>query len=372
MMKRLAAALLAVASFCAPAYAQDAGNNATRAILAISYDLDGEAADDDQVVASVQLADAGSYTIAANPDICRLVDITITDADSSISAGVLTVTGTDCWGQPLTATFTFVAGGTGVKTLTVGTGKASAAYFKTVTAVTNGTLTGEAAGDLLKVGYTGNSATGWPLFGRYSTTASGLRYVDVFGSYPVVIRVKNGAATTDITTVVASAAPFANVAVGDVLRFSVAGEVFLRRVTTRTDANNIIVNTGVTLPTTGVTFDYKKFFFSTDPQDGWIPVGGWDVFTAMVQVDANVATGGVVSSIECVMRTLDSAAVTPDVVFEEDTATVASGSTGTDTTSIDLRLKPHYTHCRAGVKFGTGDDGDGASENIDIVVGFRK
>jgi hypothetical protein len=184
--------------------------------------------------------------------------------------------------------------------------------------------------------------------------------------------VKNGAAQTDVVTVVAAAAPFANVAVGDLLIFNISGEQFLRRVATRADANNITVATAVPLPTTGVTFSYQKFFFSTDPQDGWIGVGGYDVFTVLFQVDANADTGGVVSSIECAMRTIDGPNVVPDLVFEEDTATVASGSTGSDTTSIDLRLKPHYTHCRAGIKFATGDDGDGANENIDIVVGLRK
>jgi hypothetical protein len=55
-----------------------------------------------------------------------------------------------------------------------------------------------------------------------------------------------------------------------------------------------------------------------------------------------------------------------------DTANVASGATGEDVTTIDLRLTPHYTHCRAGIRLGTGDDGDGALEDVDLVVGLRK
>lgn len=351
---------------------------ARQAVLATSFDLDGEAADADQVVASATLADSTSYTIAANPDICRLVDVTITDADSSITAGLLTVVGTDCWGYPLTATFTFAAGGSGVKTLTVidsdsaNPKKASGAFFKTVTTVSNGVLTGEGVGDAITVGYTGNSPKGWVLYGQQTATPSGGRWVDVFGSYSSQVLVKNGAATTDVIAVSASTtAPFENVAVGDMLIFNVSGEMIARTVATRADADTITVNAGVTLPTAGLGFRYKKRFFSTDPQDGWIPVSGFDVFTSVVQVDLNANTGGVVSSIECATLAVDGFGV-PDVIFEEDTATVASAATGTDITTVDLRLKPQYTHCRAGIKFGTGDDADAANEDIDIVVGLRK
>src|SRR5574341_536554 len=86
-----------------------------RLTMAVAWDLDGEAADADQVVTSVALTDSASFTIAANPDTCRLVDITVTDADSSITAGVLTVTGTGCLGEAKSCSFTFAAGGSGVK-----------------------------------------------------------------------------------------------------------------------------------------------------------------------------------------------------------------------------------------------------------------
>jgi hypothetical protein len=211
------------------------------------------------------------------------------------------------------------------------------------------------------------------LYGQRTSTPSGARWVDVFGSYGNgAVLVKNGALTTDVTAVSASTtAPFENVAVGDMLVFNVSGEMIARTVATRADADTITVNTGIALPTAGLGFRYKKRFFSTDPQDGWIPVGGFDVVTFVVQVDLNANTGGVVSSIECATLAVDGFGV-PDVIFEEDTATVASAATGTDTTTIDLHDKPHYTHCRAGIKFGTGDDADAAAEDIDIVVGLRK
>lgn len=376
MNPRILSFLLAAGLLCgaAPLRAQTPFA-ARQAPLALSFDLDGEAADDDQIVVSAQIADSTTYTIAAQPDSCRLVDVTITDANSSISAGVLTIVGTDCYDAPLTATFTFAAGGSGVKTLVVSGGaRATAAYFKSVTTISNGVLTGEegAGTDLIKVGYTSNSVKGWPMYGRLALTRTGVRRVDIFDNFEVRELVKNGAATTDITAVSASTtAPFANVAVGDLLIFNVGGESIPRIVATRSDADTITVNTGITLPTTGLTFLYKKLYFSTDPQDGWIPVSGYDVFTVFFQVDANANTGGVISSVECGTIGVDGFAVL-DVLFEEDTATVASAATGTDISSIDLRLKPQYTHCRVSVRFGTGDDADAAAENIDIVVGLRR
>lgn len=374
--------VLALAALVAPAHTQTPAPYAARSVLlAYAYDLDGEAADADQVVTVVDLADSTSYTIAANPDVCRLVDITITDADSSISAGVLTVLGTDCWDYPIKATFTFAAGGSGVKTLTATAAdathplKASAAYFKTVTEVSNALLTGESGipgTDRITVGYTTNSAKGWVLHGRQAATPSGRRYVDIFSNYSVPVLVKNGAATTDITAVSASTtAPFQNVSVGDLIVLNVSGEMFERIVTTRTDADNIIINSGVTIPTAGVTFAYRKQFYSTDPIDGWISVVGYDVVTFVTDVEANVDTGGVVTSVEC-GTFLVSDPPTAQAAVEVDTATVASTATGTDVSSIDLRLNPQYTHCRSALKFGTGDDGDTAPENINVVVGFRR
>lgn len=351
---------------------------ARQAILAASFDLDGEAADADQVVVSAVLADSTSYTIAADPDVCRLVDVTVTDADSSTTAGTLTVDGFDCWGYPLRVTFN-MAGGSGVRTGTVvdaGTAspkKASGAYFSDVTTAVTGVLTGEGVGDAITVGYTSNSAKGWPMYGQRTSTPSGGRWIDLFGSYGNgACLVKNGALTTDVIAVSASTtACFENVAVGDLLIFNVSGEILQRTVATRADADTITVNAGVTLPTAGQGFRYKKRWFFSDPQDGWIPVSGFDAIDFVVQVDLNANTGGVISSIECATLTTEGFGV-PDVIFEEDTATVASAATGTDITTVDLRLKPNYTHCRASIRFGTGDDADAAAEDIDIVVGLRK
>lgn len=381
MRKRLWAVFaLAVAGWLPPSLVADSTYISRQATLASSFDLDGEAADPDQIVTAANgvITDSTSYTITADPDTCRLVDVTVTDANSSITVGTLTIDGFDCWGYPLRATFN-LAGGSGVRTGTVAAFssateiRASGAYFSDVTSVSNGVVTGEGgAGDTIEVGYTGNSAKGWVMYGTESRTPSGRRFVDIFNSYAVNCLVKNGAATTDVVGVSTSTtACFQNVSVGDLIQFNIAGDQIVRRVATRADADTITVERGVTLPTAGLNFFYKKRYYSQDPIDGWINVQGFKTFSVSVEVDANADTGGVVTSIECASAASGDLP-TQEVVQEVDTDTIATGATGTNATSVILSELPIYTHCRAGIKFGTGDDADAANEDIDIVVGLSR
>lgn len=349
------------------------------ATLASSFDLDGEAADATQVVAIATLADSTTFTIAANPDVCRLVDATVVDANSSITVGTLTIDGLDCWGYPLRVTYN-MAGGSGVRTGTVvaagtaNTIKASGAYFSTIATVVSGVLTGEGgAGDTLSVGYTSNSAKGWAMYGTEARTVGGTRrFVDLFGKYDVNVLVTNGATTTDVTAVsAATTAPFQNVSVGDLLLFNVGGDVVVRRVATRADADTITIATGLTIPAAGLNFSYRKRYYFADPIDGWISVQGYRAVSFAVEVDANANTGGVISSIECASA-MSSDGPSREVVIEVDTDTVASAATGFAVTSIILTELPHYTHCRAGLRFGTGDDADAANEDIDMTVALTR
>lgn len=346
--------------------------------LASSFDLDGEAADADKIVTIVALTDSATYTIAAQPDVCRLIDITVTDTDLSITDGILTVIGTDCWGYPLAATFTFAGGGDGIKSLTAASvsfaspHKASGAYFRSITSVMTNELTGEDGADAVTVGYTDNSLKGWPMYGVEGRTPSGRRFVDPAKSISVSVLVKNGASNRDITAVSASTtAPFENLAYNDLIIFNVSGDMKVRKVTEVVDADNITVDQGIDLPTAGLNFSYQRFFFSTDPIDGWIHVQGYRSAAFATEVDSNADTGGVVTSVECASaRSADLP--NDEIVVELDTDTVTSGLNGVAVTSIDLSELPMYTHCRAGIKFGTGDDGDTADEDIDMSVALLK
>ena len=102
----------------------------------------------------------------------------------------------------------------------------------------------------------------------------------------------------------------------------------------------------------------------------FIPVGGFDTLTVNWSVDANANTGGVVTLLQCTDSKQPDFPTTPWVQI--NTTTVASAGTQSPTTeSINLDLLP-YQFCRMGFRFGTGDDGDGADEDINLSVVLLK
>src|SRR3989304_4118078 len=183
-MRRLA--LLAAFGLLAQiATAQDA---VSRYTLLSAYDLDGEGLDVDQVIAATAIVDNGTtvadanYTIVAQPDVCRLVDLTL--VDTNLDAGTITVTGLGCLGEARVCTFAFTAGDdSGAKALTCTDGQG--AYFASVTTLTNGVMTGE-SDETLALGYSTAASNGWAMYGRLKETGpSGERGVDLTGSHAV-------------------------------------------------------------------------------------------------------------------------------------------------------------------------------------------
>jgi hypothetical protein len=380
-MKRLTLVALGLL-IASPALAQQ---TITRTTLLSAYDLDGEAADVDQVVAATAIVDDGTsagdtpdYTIIANPDVCRLLDLTI--VDTNLNSGTLTVTGTGCLGEARTCSFAFTAGDdTGVKTLTCTDGQG--AYFKTVTLVTTGTMVGE-SDETFALGYSTNSANGWAMYGKLKPTGpSGERGVDPFGSYEVnKLITTSGSCSTTVAGVSAADDVYQNVSAGDLLLFTVRddyGQVanYERKLVTRSSADSgVIGGSCVTIPAAGVTFRYKKQFFSTNPYDQvWIPVAGYSAVAFNYSVDSNTDTGGVIATLEC----LDSNG--PDFPTGEwvqiNTTTTATTSTLSPTATAlgpVLLSRTPFSYCRVALKFGTGDDDDTGVEDINLSVLLEK
>lgn len=335
-----------------------------RATLMFAFDLDGEAADADQVVtvANGVLTDSTAYTLTADPDSCRLLDITV--VDTNLNSGTLTVTGTGCLDEARVCTFAFTAGDdTGVQTLTCTDGQG--AYFKTVTDASTGVMVGE-SDETFTLGYTSNSVNGWAVAGKLTNIGTS-RGVDVHGLYEVAKKITTaGAASTTLDGVVGADDPFALVSVGDILVLNISGFMYERAVMTRASADQITIDQAVTIPAAGVTFKYKKLFFSTNPlHDMSFSVNGYRSINLVWSVDANANTGGVVTSFQC---TYEAATLPTATWVVIDTTTVGSGGTQAPTSEpIDLVATP-YNRCRFGLKFGTGDDGDVAAE--DINAGF--
>lgn len=386
-MKKMFWAAVLIAVLPTLAFAQTYQGTFTeikRATLLSGFDLDGEAADNDQVIAATALVDNGTsveganWTILAQPDVCRLLDLTI--VDTNLNSGSITVAGTGCLDEARSCSFAFTAGDdTGTKILTCTDGQG--AYFKNVATVTTGVMSGE-SDETFALGYTTNSANGWAMWGRYvGQGPSGERIVDPFGVYqpgtgqlPITT---SGVLTTTVTSVATNAA-FTNVVVGDLLIFDVGGFHYERKVTARASANSITVNAAVNIPVGGVPFQFKHFYFTTNPADqAWVEVAGYASVTFPWSVDANADTGGVITKLEC----LDENG--PDFPLGQwvqiATSTVATGTTQAPTTGpsatepyvIDL-TKTAFSFCRFGLKFGTGDDADAANEDINLSVMLRK
>lgn len=353
-----------------------------RATLAHAWDLDGEAADDDQVVAAATLADSTTFTIAAQPDSCRLIDMTVVDANSSIEAGTVTVAGTDCLGYARACAFDFgvvATRGSGVKAIPVSSGPpGSGCYMTAITSVVSSALTGEGGvGDTIKVGYTSNSATAWGLYGTLLPVGPGGEHgVDPFGQVELELPITTSGVSTTTVTAKGSNGAFTNVVAGDLLTFTLGETAYERRVTARASANSITVHQAVTIPTAGTRFAYRRFYYSTDPTDEMVvSVKGGKTALFTWAVDANANTGGVQMVLQCARKGPDwptatwvTLCPTAGTDCSGVTQSVASAATKTGAAeSIDLTLLP-FTHCRIGWKFGTGDDTDTANESISYAV----
>jgi len=373
MKKPILYALLLAALVSLPAHGQTAGSRT--AVLAYSWDMDGAAAVADKVVTVATLADSTTFGIAAQPDSCRLIDMTIVDANSSTDSGTVTVTGTDCLGFPRICTFDFAVvatRGSGVKTLPVTTGPTgSSCYLGNVASVVTSLLNGEGgAGDTITVGYTTNSADAVAMYGiRGQDDPLGRHSVDPWNSLPVALPITTAGVSTTAVTSVATNGAFTNVAAGDLLTINIGGRESQRKVVTRSDADNIVVNSPIKIPAAGVPFTYKKFFYSTDPYDDlWIPATADSTLLFQTNVAANASTGGVVQNLYCTTKGAGWPTTNNMTVATETTAT---GAAAKYAHSVNLNLLP-YTHCKMAFRFGTGDDGDGANEDITLTVTQRR
>jgi hypothetical protein len=374
-MKKLVLGALALAALLPlTASAQDA--RVDRLTLANKFDLDGVAAAADYIMAATALVDNGTtvggvnYTLAALPDVCRLIDTTI--VDTNLTAGTLTVTGTGCFDEAKSCSFAFTAGDdTGVKTLTCTDGKG--AYLKSVDAITTNTMTGE-SDETASVGFTSNSVNGWPMLGTLmGPDPIGQYRVNPHGEFAVPLKVTtSGALSTTVAGVNGSDDALARVSVGDLLILNIGGVRYERRVHAKASADSITVNAAVNIPAAGVTYRFRKLYYSSNPADLMaVPVHAYKRAMFVWSVDANANTGGIVTLLQCTEDGPEypSARWT---TLTQTTSTVASGATQADTyETIDLVQLP-FAYCRFGFKFGTGDDADAAAEDINLSVTLVK
>jgi hypothetical protein len=372
-MKRLVLGALALAALL-PVYATAQDTRVDRLTLANRFDLDGVVAAPAHIMAATAITDNGStaaaYVLAALPDTCRLVDITV--VDTNMTAGTLTVVGTGCFDEAKSCSFTFTAADdTGVKSLTCSDGRA--AYLKTVSVISNGVMTGE-SDETVSVGFTSDSVNGWAMLGALAgPLASGAYQVNPHGSYAVPLKVTtSGSLSTTVTGVNGSDDAFARVSAGDLLELNVGGVRYERLVSAKASADSITVNQAINIPAAGVTYHFKKLFYSPNPADILaVPVSGYKSALFTWSVDANENTGGIVTLLQCTNDGPEFPAAHWTTITQT-TATVASGATQADTPeAINLVTHP-YAFCRFGLSFGDGDNADAAAEDINLSVALAK
>lgn len=349
----------AILTAVVPARVSAQGNpeGARTATLASIFDLDGGAAAATAIHSADAITDGASFTIDAQPDSPRPLVATLTDADSSISACTLTVVGTLADGTAISATAT-LTGGSGAKSL-------STAYnWATVTSSSVGTCTGEGGGDTVSLGTSGAAPTVYVTM-RGTATVDGqdvTRY-SPFNWKKEARKAKTSGSSTSVTSNTASSGAFTFVAANDILLFNVQGTILERKVVTRTDADNIVVNAAIDL-TEGYAFAFKTPYFGPDTEDGWIPVSQFGAIAFIVDVDQMNGTGGITTSAEC--RVVGPSGTGGVMQVGTDNITAA----GAKTYSVDLRLV-HYDQCRIGVVWGTNDDATDTGTAIEqITVAF--
>lgn len=126
------------------AAAATATNTAMKFCGHVSY-LNPIAAELITIAADALMVDSTAHTLTGvQPDFPRPLALRVTDADTSITAGLITVVGTSYDGSAITEDIDIGGGGTATYNTTLS--------YATVTSVTPGVLTGEGAGDNLSVG----------------------------------------------------------------------------------------------------------------------------------------------------------------------------------------------------------------------------
>lgn len=136
----------------------------------------------------------------------------------------------------------------------------------------------------------GVSRTRTILFAEYdldSTTAISCSYGP---PRTILIPITTSGSSTTVAAVTSGSAPYNLVSVGDLIMVNItspgaagSATVNTRIVTARASADSITVDTAITIPATGLTFQYQKRTCGAD--SGWVSVENVKLFTIATQLD---------------------------------------------------------------------------------------
>lgn len=172
------------------------------------------------------------------------------------------------------------------------------------------------------------------------------------------------------TTEVADTDPFAGLAAGDILIASKdSTNRFVRSIITFTSASEVVVDAAWDL-----SADYqvsaRELECGTGAENGWLDVGGFDVWAVLLEIDQMNVTGGIDVRIECRTGNLNAS---PVQVFPEtdpgasNTYQNYDGTAGIELRTLTIGNGYIFQQCRVGIKIGTSDDGGDLTTNAERI-----
>jgi hypothetical protein len=184
----------------------------------------------------------------------------------------------------------------------------------------------------------------------------------------VPIPIKTVGASANVAAVTASTYPFADVLVGDIIIVNGSD----RLVITRTDADNIVVDTDITIPS-GSLFAYYRPVCAAD--GGWFPVIDYSTIGVTWQIEQYDVTGGISMRLECrggfygaqPVQVWPACTTGACGTYQSYTGTAGVASRNSISTEIDNWVK----ECRVLMKIGTSDDGTDTTTHREMLyIGF--
>jgi hypothetical protein len=303
----------------------------TQATFAREYDLSTPtvAATTNYIVTSVNLTNT-TFTLAHQPDVPRNITIAVTDTTPSITAGTITVTGTDVNDTAQTEVLNLAS----ALTLT------GAKVFKTVTSVVSaGASTLGGAGDETIIVGVGSTVS----------------YSYCWTSDPIqgTGRVKTTGSSTTVTTV-SSVSAFGGMTTGDEI-FAKVGQTLVRRTITPHSSTQITISSAADWSNGGIgyAFQWRHRVCGYSDADGWQPVDSVEGVAVKIDLGdgsgtALTATGGLDVSVECRLAGDDGAA--PAQVLSLNMTSVLK-----PTHSQVVPISETCSSLRVGFKWGTVD-----------------
>ena len=314
---------------------------------AIRWNVNGAPADDDLVVVVVDLTNT-TLTLAAQPDVCRVLAAVVVDTGASITDGDITFTGTACDGTALVELEDASAG--------AGTYTTSGAFATISSIVTSDFVVLDGASDeTIKVGTTAT-------IGRDSAQAHSLRGIGGnfwSSAYQGPSKIKTTGSSATVAEQVASSLPFADLAVGDVLIVANAGaQPTYRVIDAWASGASVTVDEAIDWSNggNGVEFSWLQADRGSGANDGWVGVAGCrNSAVSVVLAQYSGDTNGVDWWVECRERGPEAL---PIQVYPDNSAAaiVRTFLLADREGRTRLDINSRYDACRVRAKHNTLDE----------------